>query len=112
MSHCIPCIGANRIQDAKSRKYILITFAVFVNRIQSYFIKILRKRYEQNIENDCYFMKSLGLRNYQSNCDNRQGIAKPYTIVILWTHSPVASKLGALHLKQVEATDVSFRLIE
>ena len=71
---------------------------------------------------DCYFMKSLGLRNYQSNCDNRQGIAKPYTIVkgiakpytivILWTHSPVASKLGALHLKQVEATVVSFRLIE
>ena len=61
---------------------------------------------------DCYFMKSLGLRNYQSNCDNRQGIAKPYTIVILWTHSPVASKLGALHLKQVEATGVSFRLIE
>ena len=61
---------------------------------------------------DCYFMKSLGLRNYQSNCDNRQGIAKPYTIVILCTHSPVASKLGALHLKQVEATGVSFRLIE
>ena len=49
---------------------------------------------------DYYFMKSLGLRKYQSNCDNRQGIAKPYTIVILWTHSPVASKLGALHLKQ------------
>ena len=44
MSHCIPCIGANRIQDAKSRKYILITFAVFVNRIQSYFIKILKEK--------------------------------------------------------------------
>ena len=44
MSHCIPCIGANRIRDAKSRKYILITFAVFVNRIQSYFIKILKEK--------------------------------------------------------------------
>ena len=61
---------------------------------------------------DCYFIKTRGLRNSQSNCDSHQGSAKPYTIVILWTHSPVASKLGASHLKQVEATVVSFRLIE
>ena len=47
MSHCIPCIGANRIQDAKSRKYILITFDVFVNRIESIFIKILKEKTSQ-----------------------------------------------------------------
>ena len=66
MSHCLPCIGANRIRDAKSRKYILITFAVFVNRIQGYFIKILKEK----------------------------AWAKTFTIAISWIHVPVASKLG------------------
>ena len=30
------------------------------------------------------------------------GIAKTETIAIPWTHSPVASKLGASHLKQLK----------
>jgi hypothetical protein len=36
------------------------------------------------------------------NRSGRQGIAKTSTIAFPWTHSPVASKLGALHLKQLK----------
>ena len=41
----------------------------------------------------------------------RNGIAKPYTIAISWTHLSVASKLGASLLKQ-SRHDGKFRLMK
>jgi len=39
---------------------------------------------------------------HKEKCNVGQGIAKTETIAIPWTHSPVASKLGASHLKQLK----------
>ncbi|MBQ7417530.1 MAG: hypothetical protein IJV18_05505, partial [Acidaminococcaceae bacterium] len=60
MSHCAPCIGANRIQGTKSRKYILITLAVFVNVISNFFakLKVIKKKRLRKTVSDCYFMDS------------------------------------------------------
>ena len=75
MSHCIPCIGANRIRDAKSRKYILITFDVFVNRIESIFIKILKEKTSQKRsrllfhEFMCLWLRNSGFALRQSRHD-------------------------------------------
>ena len=75
MSHCIPCIGANRIRDAKSRKYILITFYVFVNRIESIFIKILKEKTSQKRsrllfhEFMCLWLRNSGFAFRQSRHD-------------------------------------------
>ena len=75
MSHCIPCIGANRIRDAKSRKYILITFDVFVNRIESILIKILKEKTSQKRsrllfhEFMCLWLRNSGFALRQSRHD-------------------------------------------
>ena len=60
MSHCAPFIGANRIQGTKSRKYILITLAVFVNVISNFFakLKVIKKKRLRKTVSDCYFMDS------------------------------------------------------
>ena len=60
----------------------------------------LRWRENLRLYNKIWGFESLLNLKMKTNKPKRTGNAKKGTIAIPWTHSPVASKLGASHLKQ------------